>query len=137
MKFSPFLVNYIGRYGFAASRQGGHSFSLTPYLTPRRTPTGTPKMISAAGSPKRSAMSAAGSPKRSSTAVSPRGHSVSGSPTRRPYEGRVSSLPPTHHATAPNSPPHRRALPGILLNAIRYIFVKEMLYLYNPDYCAR
>eukprot|EP00253_Pinus_taeda_P028046 PITA_28046 len=94
-----------------ASRQGGQRFSLTPYLTPRRTPTGTPKMISAAGSPKRSAMSAAGSPKRSSTAVSPRGHSVSGSPTRRPYEGRVSSLPPTHHATAPNSPPHRRALP--------------------------
>lgn len=94
-----------------ASKQGGQRFSLTPYLTPRRTPTGTPKMISAAGSPKRSAMSAAGSPKRSSTAVSPRGHSVSGSPTRRPYEGRVSSLPPTHHATAPNSPPHRRALP--------------------------
>jgi len=94
-----------------ASRQGGQRFSLTPYLTPRRTPTGTPKLISAAGSPKRSSMSAAGSPKRSSSAVSPRGHSVSGSPTKRLYEGRVPSLPPTHHATAPNSPPHRRALP--------------------------
>lgn len=80
---------------FNGSRHGGQRFSFTPYLTPRRTPTGTPSTTSAAGSPKRS----------------PRRHSTAGSPTKRQSESRYSSsLPPTHHATAPNSPPHRRSI---------------------------
>ncbi|GLJ53844.1 hypothetical protein SUGI_1149510 [Cryptomeria japonica] len=86
---------------YDGSRHGGQKFSFTPYLTPRRTPTGTPNTISAAGSPKIS-------PVRS-----PRRHSTSGSPTKRQSEGRnSSSLPPIHHATAPNSPPHKRSIPA-------------------------
>ncbi|KAH9315262.1 hypothetical protein KI387_023889, partial [Taxus chinensis] len=84
---------------YDASRHSGQRFSFTPYLTPRRTPTGTPNTKSAVGSPKIS-------PVRS-----PRRHSTSGSPTKRQSEGRISSsLPPIYHATAPNSPPHKRSI---------------------------
>eukprot|EP00249_Psilotum_nudum_P019247 c27162_g1_i1 orf=472-1446(+) len=71
--------------------------SLTPQqLTPRRTPTGSPKRQSAAGSPTQ--QSASGSPKS---------HSIS--------DARLalsSSQPTSLHTTAYNSPPHPAALPA-------------------------
>eukprot|EP01018_Ginkgo_biloba_P040133 Gb_29227 [translate_table: standard] len=82
----------------ASRHAASKGFSLTPHnITPQLTPTGSPKRLSAAGSPK-----------RLSPQESPRRHSTSVSPTRHQFEGRVSfsaSLPASHHATAPNSPP--------------------------------
>eukprot|EP00252_Welwitschia_mirabilis_P023194 TRINITY_DN6508_c0_g1_i4.p1 TRINITY_DN6508_c0_g1~~TRINITY_DN6508_c0_g1_i4.p1 ORF type:complete len:186 (-),score=32.94 TRINITY_DN6508_c0_g1_i4:196-753(-) len=88
-----------GEYG--GSRQCVQRFSLTPFLTPRRSPTGTPTTISTAGSPK-----------RSSSLPSPKGRSVTSSPTNRSRESRMSSALPPHHATAPNSPPRNSSFPA-------------------------
>ncbi|XP_047150725.1 uncharacterized protein At4g15545 [Vigna umbellata] len=87
-----------------ASRYSGQRFSLTPYITPRLTPTGTPKVISTAGSPR--GYSAAGSPKKTSGATSP---------TKLPYDGRGSLsswYPSSQQSSAANSPPRGRAVPG-------------------------
>nr|ABK24408.1 unknown [Picea sitchensis] len=82
-----------------ASRHGkSKGIPLTPHnntppeLTPKLTPNGSPKRLSPPQSPRR--------------------HSASMSPTRHQFEGRLSSyssLPASHQATAPTSPPHSRA----------------------------
>ncbi|ESW05371.1 hypothetical protein PHAVU_011G174200 [Phaseolus vulgaris] len=94
----------VGKTNDEASRYSGQRFSLTPYITPRLTPTGTPKVISTAGSPR--GYSAAGSPKQTSGATSP---------TKLPYDGRASLsswYPSSQQSSAANSPPRGRALPG-------------------------
>lgn len=86
----------------------GQKFSMTPYITPRLTPTGTPKVISTAGSPR--GYSAAGSPNKTSGATSP---------TKLPYDGRSSLsswYPSSQQSSAANSPPRGRSLPGFIVN---------------------
>ncbi|KAJ1398824.1 hypothetical protein SESBI_30812 [Sesbania bispinosa] len=94
----------VGKTIEEASRYSGQRFSLTPYITPRLTPTGTPKVISTAGSPR--GYSAAGSPKKTSGATSP---------TKLPYDGRSSLsswYSSSQQSSAANSPPRGRSLPG-------------------------
>ncbi|CAN6455481.1 unnamed protein product [Victoria cruziana] len=86
-----------------ASYNAGTKFSITPYITPRLTPTGTPKIVSTSGSPK--GFSAAVSPERNSGATSP-----TKSFDRRP--GLPTWYPPSQRSSAPSSPPHGRSLPG-------------------------
>uniref|UniRef100_M1ASG3 Uncharacterized protein n=1 Tax=Solanum tuberosum TaxID=4113 RepID=M1ASG3_SOLTU len=77
---------------------------MSPYITPRLTPTGTPKIISTSVSPRR--YSVAGSPQRMSGA---------NSPTNSQYEGRGSMssfFPSSQQSSAANSPPKSRPLPG-------------------------
>ncbi|KAG5016571.1 hypothetical protein JHK82_022221 [Glycine max] len=93
----------VGKTNDEASRYSGQRFSLTPYITPRLTPTGTPKVISTAGSPRE--YSAAGSPKKTSGATSP---------TKLPYDGRTSLsswYSSSQQSSAANSPPRGRSLP--------------------------
>ncbi|WVZ03225.1 hypothetical protein V8G54_024031 [Vigna mungo] len=95
----------VGKTNHEASRYSGQRFSLTPYITPRLTPTGTPKVISTAGSPR--GYSAAGSPKKTSGATSP---------TKLPYDGRGSLsswYPSSQQSSAANSPPRGRAVPAL------------------------
>ncbi|KAK6230955.1 hypothetical protein QUC31_002473 [Theobroma cacao] len=87
-----------------ATRHAGQRFSITPYITPRLTPTGTPKIISTTGSPR--GYSAAGSPQRTSGATSP---------TKLQSDGRTSLsswYPSSQQSSAANSPPRGRSLPG-------------------------
>ncbi|KAI8557353.1 hypothetical protein RHMOL_Rhmol04G0004200 [Rhododendron molle] len=87
-----------------ASKQAAQRFSMTPYITPRLTPTGTPKNISTTGSPIR--YSAAGSPQKTSGTTSP---------TKAQYEGRgtlSSWYPSSQQSSAANSPPRGRPAPG-------------------------
>ncbi|XP_058208803.1 uncharacterized protein At4g15545 [Rhododendron vialii] len=87
-----------------ASKQAAQRFSMTPYITPRLTPTGTPKNISTTGSPIR--YSAAGSPQKTSGMTSP---------TKSQYEGRgtmSSWYPSSQQSSAANSPPRGRPAPG-------------------------
>ncbi|KAI5588216.1 hypothetical protein BDE02_05G081800 [Populus trichocarpa] len=87
-----------------ASRHAGQRFSITPYITPRRTPTGTPNIISTSVSPK--GYSAAGSPQRTSGATSP---------TKPQYDKQASLsswYPSSQQSSAANSPPRGRAIPG-------------------------
>ncbi|KAK6934801.1 hypothetical protein RJ641_034956 [Dillenia turbinata] len=87
-----------------ASMYTGQRFSITPYITPRLTPTGTPKAISTTGSPR--AYSTAGSPQRSSGHTSPMKHQYDG-------QGSLSSwYPSSQRSSAANSPPRTRSLPG-------------------------
>ncbi|GFP87534.1 uncharacterized protein at4g15545 [Phtheirospermum japonicum] len=86
-----------------ASKQGGLKFSITPYITPRLTPTGTPKVISTSVSPRR--YSSAGSPQKASGATTP----------TKLYEGQgsISSwYPSSQQSSAANSPPRGRLPPG-------------------------
>lgn len=79
-------------------------YSMTAYITPRLTPTGTPKVISTSGSPR--GYSAFASPQRTSGATSP---------TKLPYDGRSSLsswYPSSQQSSAANSPPRGRSLPG-------------------------
>lgn len=88
----------------AASRHGAQRFSMTPYITPRLTPTGTPKIISTSGSPR--GYSAVGSPQKTSGTTSP---------AKLPYEGRAmlsSWYPSSQQSSAANSPPRGRPQPG-------------------------
>ncbi|TXG71201.1 hypothetical protein EZV62_006136 [Acer yangbiense] len=62
-----------------ASRNAGRRFSLTPYFTPRLTPTGTPKIISTSGSPR-----------GYSTAEAPQKTSGATSSTKSLYDGQTS-----------------------------------------------
>ncbi|XP_019183475.1 PREDICTED: uncharacterized protein At4g15545 [Ipomoea nil] len=83
-----------------ASKQAIQRFSVTPYITPRLTPTGTPKVASASVSPRR--YSAAGSPHRTSGTTSP---------SKFQYEGRGSMssfFPSSQQSSAANSPPRVR-----------------------------
>ncbi|KAG6382286.1 hypothetical protein SASPL_158051 [Salvia splendens] len=85
------------------STQAGKKFSLTPYITPRFTPTGTPKVISSSVSPRR--YSAATSPQKTSGTTSPSAN----------YDGKGSYsswFPSSQQSSAANSPPRGRPLPG-------------------------
>ncbi|KAK6776971.1 hypothetical protein RDI58_023688 [Solanum bulbocastanum] len=87
-----------------ASKRALQRYSMSPYITPRLTPTGTPKIISTSVSPRR--YSVAGSPQRTSGA---------NSPTNSQYEGRGSMssfFPSSQQSSAANSPPKSRPLPG-------------------------
>ncbi|OIT39167.1 PREDICTED: uncharacterized protein At4g15545 [Nicotiana attenuata] len=87
-----------------ASKRAVQRFSMTPYITPRLTPTGTPKIISTSVSPRR--YSVAGSPQRTSGA---------NSPTNPQYDGRGSMssfFPSSQQSSAANSPPKARPLPA-------------------------
>lgn len=87
------------------SRNTAQRFSLTPYITPRLTPTGTPKVISTSVSPR--GYSVAGSPKRTSGTMSP---------TKTQNDGRISLsswYPSSQQSSAANSPPRGRSLPGL------------------------
>ncbi|RZC47117.1 hypothetical protein C5167_040092 [Papaver somniferum] len=94
-----------GNPGDDASRHGGQRFSMTPYITPRFTPSGTPKGYSTSGSPR--GYSAAGSPNRTSGSTSP---------TKSQYEGRSGSLsswyPSSQQSSAASSPPRGRPVPA-------------------------
>ncbi|GFZ05777.1 hypothetical protein Acr_17g0013490 [Actinidia rufa] len=88
-----------------ASKQAGQRFSMTPYITPRLTPTGTPKIVSTTGSPIR--YSAAASPQETSRTTSP---------TKTQYERRSalpSWYPSSQQSSATNSPPRGRPVPGL------------------------
>ncbi|KAK9275603.1 hypothetical protein L1049_022870 [Liquidambar formosana] len=87
-----------------ASRHAGQRFSMTPYITPRLTPTGTPKVISTAGSPR--GYSVAGSPQKTSGTTSP---------TKSQFEGRSALLswyPTSQQSSAASSPPRGRPHPA-------------------------
>lgn len=80
-----------------ALKLSGQRFSLTPYVSTRVTPTGTPKTVSAS--------------------VSPRRYSASGttSPTKIQYEGRStmsSWYSSSQQSSAGNSPPRGPPIPG-------------------------
>ncbi|CAE5957661.1 unnamed protein product [Arabidopsis arenosa] len=79
-----------------ASKYTGNKFSMTPYISPRLTPTATPKIISTSVSPR--GYSAAGSPKRTSGAVSPTKATL--------------WYPSSQQSSAANSPPRNRTLPA-------------------------
>ncbi|PSS14382.1 Angiomotin, C-terminal protein [Actinidia chinensis var. chinensis] len=87
-----------------ALKQAGQRFSRTPYITPRLTPTGTPKIVSTTGSPI-----------RYSAAVSPQETSRATSPTKTQYEGRSalsSWYPSSQQSSAANSPPRGHPVPA-------------------------
>lgn len=87
-----------------ASRHGGQRFSLTPYITPRLTPTGTPKVISTVGSPR--GYSALSSPLKTSGTTSP---------TKSQFDGRTtlsSWYSSSQQSSAANSPPRGRPNPA-------------------------
>ncbi|KAI3975157.1 hypothetical protein MKX01_004126 [Papaver californicum] len=94
-----------GNPGDDASRHVGQRFSMTPYITPRFTPSGTPKGYSTSGSPR--GYSAAGSPNRISGSTSP---------IKSQYEGRSGSLsswyPSSQQSSAASSPPRGRPVPA-------------------------
>lgn len=78
-----------------ASKQGAQKFSITPYITPRISPSGTPKIAS--------------------KTVSPIRHSGATSPIKTQYEERssVSSwYSSSQHSSAANSPPRGRPIPA-------------------------
>ncbi|OIW08169.1 hypothetical protein TanjilG_06582 [Lupinus angustifolius] len=86
------------------SRYARQSFSLTPYITPRLTPTDTPKVISTVGSPR--GYSATTSPRRTSRPTTP---------TKLSYDGRssiTSWYSSSQQSSAANSPPRGQPLPG-------------------------
>ncbi|KAL9340674.1 hypothetical protein Peur_066893 [Populus x canadensis] len=87
-----------------APRHAGQRYSITPYITPRLTPSGTPKIISTSASPK--GYSAAGSPQITSGATSP---------TKPQYDGQASFsswYPSSQQSSAANSPPRGHPIPG-------------------------
>ncbi|KAH9646353.1 hypothetical protein KPL70_024850 [Citrus sinensis] len=96
---------YTAHRSFNVSRNTAQRFSLTPYITPRLTPTGTPKVISTSVSPR--GYSVAGSPKRTSGTMSP---------TKTQNDGRISLsswYPSSQQSSAANSPPRGRRTPRI------------------------
>ncbi|XP_073298997.1 uncharacterized protein At4g15545-like isoform X2 [Primulina huaijiensis] len=83
------------------SKQGIQSFSMTRYVSPRLTPSGTPNMISASVSPRK--YSAVGSPQKTSGTNSP----------MLQYDGRGSLsawFPSSQQSSAANSPPRGRSV---------------------------
>ncbi|KAK4341753.1 hypothetical protein RND71_037569 [Anisodus tanguticus] len=86
-----------------APKQALQRFS-SPYITPRLTPTDTPKITSASVSPR-----------RYSAAVSPQRTSGSNSPTIPQFQRRVSMssfYPSSQQSSAANSPPRARPKPA-------------------------
>lgn len=100
--FIPFYRGFLLFWGLTASRYSGQRFSLTPYITPRLTPTGTPKVISTTESPR--GYSAAGSPKKTSGATSP---------TKIPQSSLSVWYSSSQQSSAANSPPRGRPIPGL------------------------
>ncbi|XP_030528115.1 uncharacterized protein At4g15545-like isoform X1 [Rhodamnia argentea] len=90
----------IGNNMDEASRHATQRFSITPYITPKLTPTGTPKIISQNGSPR--GYSAAGTPQKTSGATTP---------TKTQYALSM-WCPSSQQSSAANSPPRGRSLPG-------------------------
>ncbi|KAK9741296.1 hypothetical protein RND81_03G095900 [Saponaria officinalis] len=88
-----------------ATKQAAQRFSITPHqITPRLTPSGTPKNISTNVSPR--SYSTVGSPQKNSGATTP---------TNSQYDGRISLsswYPSSQQSSAANSPPRVRALPS-------------------------
>ncbi|KAL6514027.1 hypothetical protein OROHE_019483 [Orobanche hederae] len=85
------------------SKQAGHRFSITPYITPRLTPNGTPKVISTSVSPRR--YTTAGSPQKTSGVTTPT--------KLHEAQGSLSSwYPSSQQSSAANSPPKGRPYPG-------------------------
>ncbi|KAK8643646.1 hypothetical protein V6N13_012929 [Hibiscus sabdariffa] len=85
-----------------ATRHAGQRLSITPYITPRLSPTGTPKIISTVSPRNRSAVQ---SLQRSSASMSPRKPS---------YDGRTSLsswYPLSQQSSRANSPPRGHSLP--------------------------
>ncbi|XP_038990547.1 uncharacterized protein At4g15545-like [Hibiscus syriacus] len=86
-----------------ATRHAGQRFSITPYITPRLSPTGTPKIISTSISPK-----------DHSAALSPQRSSATTSPTKTSYDGRTSLsswYSSSQQSSRANSPPRGHSLP--------------------------
>ncbi|GER52766.1 oxygen sensor histidine kinase NreB [Striga asiatica] len=85
------------------SKQAAQKFSITPYISPRLTPNGTPKVASTSVSPRR--YTAASSPQRASGATTP----------TKVYEGQASLsswYPSSQQSSAASSPPRGRLPPG-------------------------
>uniref|UniRef100_A0A1D1YX28 Phenylalanine--tRNA ligase beta subunit n=1 Tax=Anthurium amnicola TaxID=1678845 RepID=A0A1D1YX28_9ARAE len=94
----------IGNTYLEGSRNVGQKFSMTPYISPRFTPTATPKVASTGGSP--GGLSAAGSPKMLSGATSPTKPRIEGQTALSPW------YPSSQLSSAASSPPRGRSLPG-------------------------
>lgn len=90
----------IGNNIDEASLHAAQRYSITPYITPKLTPTGTPKIISQNGSPR--GYSAAGTPQKTSGATTP---------TKTQYALSM-WYPSSQQSSAANSPPRGRSLPG-------------------------
>ncbi|KAL3737429.1 hypothetical protein ACJRO7_026229 [Eucalyptus globulus] len=90
----------VGNNMDGASRQAAQRLSITPYITPKLTPTGTPKFFSQNGSPR--GYSAAGSPQKTSGATTP----------TKPQYALSMWYPSSQQSSAANSPPRGRSLPG-------------------------
>ncbi|KAL9230856.1 hypothetical protein vseg_006151 [Gypsophila vaccaria] len=88
-----------------ATKQAAQRFSITPHqITPRLTPSGTPKNVSTSVSPR--SYSNVGSPQKNSGATTP---------TNSQYDGRISLsswYPSSQQSSAANSPPRVRSLPS-------------------------
>lgn len=79
--------------------------SISPYITPRLTPTATPKVYSTNGSPR-----------RYSSVESPQTTSGATSPTKSQYDGRASLsswYPSSQQSSAASSPPRGRSTTGV------------------------
>jgi len=113
-------------FGLTAPRHAGQRYSITPYITPRLTPSGTPKIISTSASPK--GYSAAGSPQKTSGATSP---------TKPQYDGRASLsswYPSSQQSSAANSPPRGHPIPGLYLLWFQ-IFIYQYQTICNTSVC--
>ncbi|KAA8523449.1 hypothetical protein F0562_009872 [Nyssa sinensis] len=84
--------------------EGGQRFSMRPYITPRLTPTGTPKIISTSGSPIR--FSAAGSPPKTSSTTFPIKIQYGGQSTLSSW------YPLSQQSSAAHSPPRGCPMPA-------------------------
>lgn len=92
----------------------GQRVPMTPsYITPRLTPTATPKVYSTNGSPR-----------RYSSTESPQTTSGATSPTKLQYDGRASLsswYPSSQQSSAASSPPRGHSTTGVY-NLYFYIF---------------
>ncbi|GLJ43624.1 hypothetical protein SUGI_0908070 [Cryptomeria japonica] len=113
--------NRGGAHGLRRNTYKLPSLTMPNITPPQISPTGSPNEISPTHSPRQHSTR---SPKGPSPTHSPNSYSASAparhhsiSPSRRQFEGRVStysSLPASSHATAPNSPPHSGSHSGRL-----------------------
>ncbi|XP_072951462.1 uncharacterized protein At4g15545-like [Typha angustifolia] len=87
-----------------AARPAGQKLSIPSHITSRLTPTATPSVTSACGSPR--GFSTAASPKVTSGATSPTKTGLGGYIAMSPW------FPSSKQSSAANSPPRARPLPG-------------------------
>ncbi|KAL5716163.1 hypothetical protein ACHQM5_017891 [Ranunculus cassubicifolius] len=91
-------------YSVKDSRTAAHKFSMTPYISPRLTPSETPSVVSKSSSPR--GYSTAGSPNMTSGTTSP---------TKSLYEGRIAYSPwysSSQQSSTATSPRRGRSLSG-------------------------